>query len=100
MLPVSRKGQSTRYVVNIVNRMPGEIHKGYVEFFSPSGWKAVGISQDFALTEDQQAFAAFDLTVPADVASGDFSLKAKASYTLPSGMLGQGETAATVKILE
>ncbi len=100
MLPVSRKGRSTRYVVNIVNRMPGEIHKGHVEFSSPSGWKAVGMNQDFALTEDQQAFAAFDLTVPADVTSGDFSLKAKASYTLPSGMLGQEETAATVKILD
>jgi len=100
MLPVSPADQIVRYVVNVINRTPGRITDGRVEFFPPSDWIAEGMGQDFALEEDQQGFAAFNLTIPSGVTPGDFTLKAKANYKTSDDAPGTMEASGTLKIMD
>ncbi|MFC1717951.1 PIG-L family deacetylase [Candidatus Poribacteria bacterium] len=100
MVPISAEDQTIRYIVNIINRMPGKISEGHIELSPPEGWSITNIGQDFAITEDQHGFVAFDVTIPPDVATGDFSLKAKALYENPNGMQSIGEATGNVEIAD
>jgi len=100
IVPISAEEQTVRYVVNVVNRMPGKIPSGHIELFPPEGWSFTGMKQDFALTEDQHGFAAFDVTVPPNVVAGDFSLKAKVFYRDPNDIPNIWTTTGTVKIVD
>ena len=100
IIPVSTEEQIVRYVVNFINRMPGEIPEGHLELLPPDGWTVTGMSQDFALAEDQHGFAAFDVTIPSDVAAGDFSLKAEALYKSPNGLSSIRGATGAVKVVD
>ena len=102
IVAVSPEEQISRYAVNIINRTPSDV-KGRVELLPPSGWKVRDMRQDFALAEDQGGFAAFDVTIPSDTTTGDFSLEAKASYendSIPSGPERLIVSKSTVKIVD
>jgi LmbE family N-acetylglucosaminyl deacetylase len=79
IIPVSSMDQTKRYVVNVINRLPNKID-GQIEVVLPANWKVKSTRQDFTLTEDQQAFCAFDVTIPSGTSPGDFSLDAKVVY--------------------
>ena len=68
MIPLSSEDQTVRYVVNVINRMSGRIPEGRIEFFPPSDWSVEGINQDFDLEENQQGFAAFNVSIPSRLA--------------------------------
>lgn len=99
IIPFSSEEKTSRYVVNVINRIPDNL-EGHVELFAPEGWKVIGIRQDVALKEDQQGFAAFDVTIPADTISGNFSLEAKVSYKGPDGAPATGIASGTVKAVD
>jgi len=79
IIPVSSMDQTKRYVVNVINRLPNKVD-GRIELTLPPNWKVKSTGQDFTLTEDQQAFCAFDVTIPSGTSPGDFSLNAKVNY--------------------
>jgi LmbE family N-acetylglucosaminyl deacetylase len=79
IIPISSANHTKRYVVNAINRLKRKID-GQVELSSSSNWKINGIGQDFSLDEDQQAFSAYDVMIPSDIAPGYFSLNAKVIY--------------------
>ncbi len=100
MIPLSSEDQTVRYVVNVINRMSGRIPEGRIEFFPPSDWSVEGINQDFDLEENQQGFAAFNVTIPSGATPGDFSLKAKASYKTSDDVSGLMETTGILNIVD
>jgi len=76
IIPMSSVDRTKRYVINVINRLPSRID-GRIEVSPPSDWKIKSTGQDFTLTEDQQAFSAFDVTIPSDTSPGYFFLDAK-----------------------
>ena len=99
ILPASTEDQTVRYVVNVINRMSSQT-KGRVEFLPPADWNVSGMKQDFDLTENQQAFAAFDMTIPSGAVPGDFPLKARAFYDTSEVRSDSIETEGIVKIVD
>jgi LmbE family N-acetylglucosaminyl deacetylase len=80
IIPVPHKQKKSRYIVNVINRLPQRT-QGEVEFIPSQSWVSHAVNmQEFTIGEDQQAFVAFDVNIPPDTTVRNFTLTAKALY--------------------
>lgn len=77
--PKSAKAAKHRVVLSVTNNAPRET-RGSLSFKLPKGWTSTPATADFALkSRGEKTAVAFDLTIPANTAVGDYELTAQAT---------------------
>ncbi len=96
---MSDKEQNIKYVVNVTNQTAHQV-KGNISFHPNMDWNYYETKRDFNLTEDQQAFAAVEMSIPPDAKSGDYTVEVKSFYEMPDSTTGMDVEKGIIRLVD